>query len=99
LVLVGPGIPAGVRQELPVSNAWTFDAVLDFVGAPAGESSNARSLLGGVREDATWGPGPVFIDNLNQVAVADARVFARQDREPASFGGLWSAPNPNTGGF
>ena len=101
LVLVGPGIPAGSSEQRPVSNAWLFDTMLHFVDGVSAETSKhqTRSLIHLADEKLEWDPEPVYMDNLNQIAVAYRDTFIRQDRYPESHSAFWDSPNPNSHGF
>ena len=97
LVMVGTGIPAGLKYEQPVSNAWIFDTVLDFVdrGSP-GE----RSLLQVVRgsDQKPWDAPPAYMDSLNQAGVAQGAWFSRADRYPPDAAHFWQK-NPVNNSF
>ena len=101
LVLVGPGIRAGSNEHRPVSNAWLFDTMLHYVDGVSDENSeqHKRSLFHLADDKLGWDPEPVYMDNLNQIAVAYGDTFVRQDRYPESHPGFWDSPNPNSLGF
>ena len=93
LLVAGPGVPAGVTIDAPVGLASLADLILGFAlrdGRPPG------SVFEGWRDVAT--AGPVFVESLNQVGVAEAGVFARRDLRPASDRAFWGGGNPNGGG-
>ena len=97
LVLMGSGIPAGLKHDQPVSNAWIFDTVLHFVD---GQSAGDRSLLTAVADDKdkSWDAPPAFMDSLNQAGVAQGDWFFRTDRLPPEATIFWTK-DPNTPKF
>ena len=96
LVIVGRGLPAGSKYEQPVSNAWIYDTVLDFVDSG---SANERSLLQAVGSDPRpWDAPPAYMDSLNQAAVAHGTWFSRDDRYPPDAEQFWQK-NPISSSF
>ncbi|MEW6742186.1 MAG: sulfatase [Planctomycetota bacterium] len=97
LLLAGPGVPAGMRIETPVSNVALFTTILDVAGLDSPGQAVGPSLLELARGECP-APDPVFVESINQIGVIFDNTFIRSDRLATHEAGFWRTPNPNTGG-
>jgi arylsulfatase A-like enzyme len=98
LAFVGPGISVGGVLETSVSTLDIHPTILDFLGLPANDAAQGRSLRKSLLRGSEPTRLPVYVESFGHRAVVADGLMLHMDRRPAEDRQFWQQAHPVSSG-